>query len=281
MRAQEAYAGIGLPATMKWDKYVEFQQNTKEFSAKQKKAAKLAAAAKSGNVDHFLRSEKSKRLKRESSRKRVRVKPKKSLPRTYSAVGEDEDSMLALNDNHPSGPGIIRLNPLDTPSSMGGPQAANLVLDEASLKGKKGGKTFVPGAHRAAKLEESRAKMTNIREKGSKHAEKMAMTNMQIVRRAAMEKRAKMWDEHKEKKMNKALRKVQRTWLQKKTKLWYELYITRRPVKFPAEKEFTPINQIIDEFGLTQRDLRRFRAAFETYDFDLSGEIVGLFVLGL
>jgi Ca2+-binding EF-hand superfamily protein len=286
LRASHAYPGIGLPANIKWNQFDEFNKNTKEFRNSQRKAAKVAAAMKSGiSIDDYLEREKKEkqqqRRPRSTARKKVRVKPKKAY-QTYAEL-KSEDQVVV------SGPTRLTLDILDEPPS------SELALEAPSFKSRShdhrcskissnssstvrsngSNKVFVPGAARKAREDEIRQNMEAAqRKKGAKHTAAMAHNSAQAIRKAAMEKRMKMWEEHRKKALTNAKRKVQRTWFQKNVNLFMERVIRRRTIIFDEENEkFRSVNHSIRATGLTQGDLRSFKAAFDTYDTDRSGEI--------
>jgi Ca2+-binding EF-hand superfamily protein len=241
---------------MKWNEYDDYQKNTKEFSKSQKKSKKMAAAIKSGNVDSFMRADKNARelnRPRAQTRKKVKVRVKTRKRTVYPVQLGDE--ITSTNSSTSCAVGSI-----SGPSSM--------LIDATCKAGRRATKAFVPGAHRLA------AAAVCERRTALKQTAKVELNSAQLLRKAAMEKRMRMWDDHRKKHLNKAGRKVQRTWFAKKSKLFLEVVVWRKQIVFEADdQEYSPVNSTIQACGLTQGDLRRFKAAFDTYDTDGSGEI--------
>jgi Ca2+-binding EF-hand superfamily protein len=255
---------------VKWDEYVDFQRNTQEFAIGQKKSKALAQAMKSGNVDQHLRAREKrafdkKVLPRQKSRKKVRVKPKRSP--TVVAFGDTAEELSGTENFASSTVDTISGPPVDT---ISGPPSSLLRIDPSF----KQGKAFVPGAHRAAKIQSATQKKKETERIPTPSNARKTMSTAQLLRAKAMEKRAKMWADLKERQLAKARKKMQRTWLQKKLKHVYEVYIIKRAILFDeTNRDFLSVNICIKEVAYRQRDLRTFRVAFDNYDLDFSGEI--------
>jgi Ca2+-binding EF-hand superfamily protein len=255
--------------TVKWDEYVEFQQNTKAYSKSMKRAKALSAAAKSGSIEQHVRDGQIRREKKarqktltKKARKKVRVKPKK-----YTVVAGGEFGSELDDPNTPTGEGS------DGVPMLAGPPVSSLVIDPQPSIGRKGGsKEFVKGGHRAAKMELSNQKK---RIRGPKHAATKQFTTGQALRQTAMAKRKKMWEDLKKRQLGKAEKKSKQkiSFLAKQVRN-FEMYIWRKEILFDNDNpDYIGVLTCINEIGFSQSSLRSFRVSFDNYDIDFSGEI--------